>query len=236
MMMTASFATAHFGVFPEEMTPERFVRISEAGGCFGFKGVDVLWTGKSLPEPRLHRRLALIGWQSRSAAEAFLDRQLSEGDAFSGALQAHHLLLQPYRQHGEINWIDMEHPGAIFETGEAPADESEPVCVMTSFGAPIDRESFERFAEGMTEIMPHVQAAPGCRFATQMRPADMRVDGITFSCWDSEAAVRDWAYRGATHADAVKMQQRAPMASRTSFTRFRVLRSERLVLQGTQTV
>jgi|GEM_PF-3792323 len=234
--MQASFATAHFGVFPEEMTPGRFVRVSEAGGCFGYKGIDVRWQGPTVPEPLIHRRLALIGWDSRERADGFLEQQLAAEEAFKGATEVHHLLLQPYRQHGAINWIDTERPGAIFETGDAPVGAREPVCVITSFGAPNDRESLERFAERMTEIMPQVHGAPGCRFATLMRPADMRVDGITFSCWDSEAAMRDWAYRGAMHADAMKMQQRAPMASRTSFTRFRTLRSERVAPQGTQTV
>lgn len=234
--MTAQFATAHFGVFPEDMAPGRFVSVSRAGGRFGFKGVDVHWQADGVPQPLVHRRLAVIGWDSLSAAEAFIDQQVASPAAFAGALAAHNLLLQPYRQHGAINWLDAARPGLIFDLGDGRVASDDRVCVMTSFGAPKDRQSFDTFAARMREVMPRVEAAPGCRFATQMRPSDMSVDGVTFTSWRSEREMSDWAYGAGQHREALQLQRHSPMASRTSFTRFRVLREEVLGPQGTQSV
>jgi len=234
--MTALFATVHFGVFPEGMVPGRFVSVSVAGGCFGYKGVDVHWPADGLPQPFLHRRLAVLGWDSLSAAEEFLERQVASPNAFAGAQVAYNLLLQPYRQHGAINWIDAARPGPIFHLGDDRVAPDDRVCVMTSFGAPKDRGSFDTFAARMREVMPRVEAAPGCRFATQMRPSDMSVDGVTFTSWRSEREMSDWAYGTGQHREALQVQRRTPMASRTSFTRFRVLREESLGPQGTQSV
>ena len=235
-MMAARFATAHFGVFPEDMAPGRFVSVSGAGGRFGYKGVDVRWLADGVPEPLVHRRLAVIGWESRRAAETFMDQQSVSPIAFAGARVVFNLLLQPYRQHGAINWIDAARPGPIFHLGDDRVAPDGHVCVMTSFGAPKDRESFDTFAARMRAVMPRVEAAPGCRFATQMRPADLSVDGVTFSCWQSERAMSDWAYGARQHREALQVQRQRPMASRTSFTRFRVLREEILGSQGTQSV
>ena len=234
--MTAQFATAHFGVFSEGLAPGRFVSVSRAGGRFGFKGVDVHWPADGAPQPMVHRRLAVIGWDSRSAAEEFLEQQLASPTAFAGAQVAYNLLLQPYRQHGAINWIDAARPGPIFHLGDDRVAPDGHVCVMTSFGAPKDRESFDTFAARMREVMPRVEAAPGCRFATQMRPADMSVDGVTFTAWQTERQMTDWAYGARQHREALQVQRQRPMASRTSFTRFRVLREEILGSQGTQSV
>jgi len=89
---------------------------------------------------------------------------------------------------------------------------------------------------GKSWMKLRVEAAAGCRFATQMRPSDMSVDGVTFTSWRSEREMSDWAYGTGQHREALQVQRRTPMASRTSFTRFRVLREESLGPQGTQSV
>ena len=56
-------------------------------------------------------------------------------------------------------------------------------------------------------------------------PGVLKDDPVTFTLWRSQAAMHRFAYGGGSHKHQMDRHRTGPLSDRTSFTRFRVVRS-----------
>jgi len=110
--------------------------------------------------------------------------------------------------------------------GEDPGG---PLIVITTAGYNMGPDlNFDRvidFRRNVDQVRDAMRAIDGNVAAQLFTPHTYGDDGFTTSVWRDDAAMFTGAYRPGAHRSRVDRHKGKPMADRTSFTRFRALRT-----------
>jgi heme-degrading monooxygenase HmoA len=162
-----------------------------------------------------------------AAAEAAFERPDRHVPSLSNTLENWHALLRPIAHRGECNHLSREQPGLIFDVdGE---DTGGPLFVMTTAGFNIGPDlDFARvvdFRVNVDKVHDSLQSVAG-RIASQVfTPHTVGDDGVTMTFWRSDEDMIATMYRPGAHRTQMERYKQSKTADRTSFTRFRVLRT-----------
>ena len=225
--VSCKWASAHWIRFPSIETPETLDLSGRPSGASSWKiGAD------GPPGPDIQRLptpiwAALGLYETRAAAEHAVDEPLLFMPFLERAEESWHALLQPFAHRGECNHLDPSKPGELFEIeGDDPGG---PLMVMTSAGFNLGPDldlgrvlDFRRNVDRAREQADGADGNLGHRVFTPHVPGE---DGVTMTLWRDEAALFKFAYRPGLHRSLLDRHKVEPMADRSSFTRFRVLKS-----------
>ena len=188
----------------------RFFKLLGSGGTDGF-GLSPNWDRYGL----------LAVWESAEAASAFEAGKLWAGYQQRSQEQLR-LELQPMKTHGL--W-DGQKPfeTSLAEAKSAPAKITGPVAVLTRASIHwLKTPRFWRFAVPGAAPLRALAEAPGVRMAIGLGELPI-VRQATFSIWESEQAVQDYAYRDTRHRDVIQLTRRENWYSEEMFARFRIV-------------
>jgi hypothetical protein len=118
--------------------------------------------------------------------------------------------LNPVSSHGK--WSKKEP----FEITKAERTQG-PVVAITR--ARLKWSQSLRFWRSIPPVVEDLHRAPGLRFSIGIGEAPIGLQG-TFSLWDSEAALRDFAYKNAPHRVAIENTEKFNWYSEELFARF----------------
>ena len=139
-------------------------------------------------------------------------------------LESWHVAFDVVGHRGEVDWLDRRHPGLALEP--VADDPGGPLAVMTTAGFVIDKDfDFARaqdFSFNVDRVRGVLDVAPGNVLTHVLQAAEPTgPDGITFTVWRSDDAMRDAAYRPGPHRQQLDRYKAEQTADRTSFTRLR---------------
>ena len=167
------------------------------------------------------RWAVLVAWDSAAQAAAF------EGSATTRAWRslAHerfHVGMRPLTSRGR--WSGREpfgsNPGGRAGVrGGAAAHEGPVASITRARLRPTRAVSFWR---SVPPVAAELHTVPGLRHAIGIGEAPLGYQG-TFSLWDSTAALREFAHRGAAHRDVMVRTPREGWYAEELFARFEVL-------------
>ncbi len=190
----------------------RFFKLLGSGATNGF-GLQPNWDRYGL----------LATWDSAEAAAAFEAGALWQ-DYQRRSQEQWRLELAPIKAHGL--W-DGQNPFAAQLAAEIPTPPSAaegPVAVLTRASIHwLKAPRFWSFAGPGAAPLQALAAAPGVRMAIGLGELPV-VRQATFSVWESERAVQDYAYRDHRHRDVIQLTRRENWYSEELFARFRILR------------
>jgi hypothetical protein len=226
MTRNARFATIHWIRFPQIVTPDQLPLSSYPAACLSWKiGPDgpIGPDGNRLPS-NIWCGVALF--DERGSGESAFEAQ-EHLPALSTAIESWHALLVPVAHRGECNHLERTNPGLIFDT--ATQDPGGPLLVMTTAGfnrgPELDMERVIDFRVHVDRVHDWLKSVTA-RVASQVfTPHTVGDDGVTMSVWQSDAAMVAAMYRPGTHRTQIDRYKRETTADRTSFTRFRALRT-----------
>ena len=142
-------------------------------------------------------------------------------------VESWHALLLPVAHRGECNHLDREAPGPIL-TGH-DHDPGGPLLVMTTagfvMGPQLDMARVFDFRNNVDRIRAVVEASDGNTARQVFAPHTLGDDGVTMSVWRDDATMSAFAYRAGEHRAQIDRYKREQTADRTSFTRFRAMRT-----------
>ena len=137
-------------------------------------------------------------------------------------------LLAPCAHRGEINWLNANAPGPLFEPELARRHDG-PLVAITSVGwvagPDLDPHRVRDFMTRSLALRAGMQGVPGLRasngfaFGTPVGGPDP----ITVSFWADPRAMGDFAYRPGRHADEMAYEAAVRSHDRSSFTRLQTL-------------
>lgn len=179
-----------------------------------FTGASDIWGGLGI-------------WRSREAAEAMI---AAPGDAMpwlGETVAAWHCLGIPIAHRGTINWRGHLQNGDAIRLSST--DPGGPLAVMTTVGFAsrgdgTTRSRIGRFIQGVFEVLDYFAEQPSNLRKDSFLPSDGK-DPLTFTLWSSDEGMRQAVYRSGTHSTWMAAERAEPLSDRTSFTRFRVIRS-----------
>jgi hypothetical protein len=223
----ARFATVHWIRFPSIVTPDQLSLSGHPSGCVSWKiGPDgpVGPDGYRLPSDTW---CGVALFSDLSAAERALAANERFLPSLAEAVESWHALLVPIAHRGECNHLERTNAGPIFEIESQ--DPGGPLLVMTtagfSGGPQLDMARVIHFRVHVDRIHDWLKTADG-RVASQVfTPHTVGDDGVTMSIWRSDSVMVDTMYRPGIHRTQLDRHKRENLADRTSFTRFRVLRT-----------
>jgi len=223
----ARFATTHWIKFPEVVTPDQLNLSGYPTGCLSWKfGPDgpVGPNGYRLPS-NVWCGVALF--DDLSAANSALDSNEHHLPFLSTAVESWHALLVPIVHRGECNHIERSSPGPIFETESR--DPGGALFVMTTAGfhagPELDPARLIDFRVHVDRVHGWLKSADG-RVASQVfTPHTVGDDGVTMSIWRDDPSMVTTMYKPGTHRTQIDRYKSEKTADRTSFTRFRALRT-----------
>ena len=221
------WATAHWLRFADIETPDTLDLSGHPSGAESWKiGPDgpVGPDGSRLPST-IWWGVAL--YASRDAAERSFDDRAAFRPFLDRATENFHLLLQPFAHRGACNHLDPESPGLIFPTtGEDPGGA---LVVMTTagfdLGPDLDLQRVVKFRFNVDRVREAAAAADGNLARLAVTPWRRGEDGMTMTVWRDDAAMTRFAYAKGEHRENIDWYKAEHAADRTSFTRFRALRS-----------
>ncbi len=162
------------------------------------------------------------GGDAADATVADPDESLTTTD---DTTESWHAAFDVVGHRGAVDWLDRSSPGLILTpTAENPGG---PLAVLTTAGFVLD-ENFDLtraqdFAFNTERVREVMSAAPGNVLTHMLSAAEPAgPDGITFTIWQSDAAMRDTAYQRGRHREQIDRYKAEHTADRTSFTRLRV--------------
>ena len=101
--------------------------------------------------------------------------------------------------------------------------------VMTTAGFVVgpgfDMARVVDFRTNVDRIRIHAEAADGNVARQVFAPHTPGDDGVTMTVWRDDASMSAFAYRTGEHRDQIDRYKREQTADRTSFTRFRAVRT-----------
>src|SRR5665213_144536 len=223
----ARFATTHWIKFPEVVTPDQLNLSGYPTGCLSWKfGPDgpVGPNGYRLPS-NVWCGVALF--DDLSAANSALDSNEHHLPFLSTAVESWHALLVPIVHRGECNHIERFGPGPIFDTESR--DPGGALFVMTTAGfhagPELDPARLIDFRVHVDRVHGWLKSADG-RVASQVfTPHTVGDDGVTMSIWRDDPSMVTTMYKPGTHRTQIDRYKSEKTADRTSFTRFRALRT-----------
>ena len=174
--------------------------------------------------PNWDRYALLAVWEAPAAAAAFEAEALWAGYE-RRTQELWQLDLQPIKAHGR--WDGLTPFSVLDPTSELlpDGDAAGPVAVLTRASIRWQQAArFWRDAGPGGAPLRALAEAPGVRMAIGLGELPV-VRQATFSVWDSEQAVQDYAYRDARHRDVIQRTRRENWYSEELFARFRVLGS-----------
>ena len=188
-------------------------------------GEDGLWTRRS----DVWGGVAFYG--DLHTASSVMDDPRAALPWLAEGTEAWHALLCPTTHRGRVNWFGGLEAASNFRT--VPMDKAGPLAVMTSAGfreLPPDalRADIPRRADFVARaerVRAWYHSVPGCLAQGIYHFGPPPIDGLTFTLWDSDAAMTAAAYGAGVHRRQLDRHAAAPLIDRTSFTRARLLRS-----------
>lgn len=225
--MKCRWATLHWIRFADVETPDSLDLSIRPRGAASWKiGPDgpVGPQGLRLPS---NVWCAVGLYPQREDAEALLDAPDGCMPFLRRSLEAWHALLKPVAHRGECNHLNPDEPGELFAIeGHDPGGR---LVVMTTagyrMGPDMDLGRVVEFRRNVDAVRDRMIVAPGNLAAQVFTPHVRGEDGCTTSIWRDDASMIAASYRPGPHRERVDRHMRQPMADRTSFTRFRALRS-----------
>jgi hypothetical protein len=169
--------------------------------------------------------VALFG--GRSAAEEALERRERHLPYLADAVESWRALLLPIAHRGECNHIERPNAGQIFDIDSG--NPGGPLFVMTTagfdLGPELDLARVVDFRVHVDLVHDWLKTVEG-RVASQVfTPHTVGDDGVTMSVWRSDTAMIESMYKPSIHRSQIDRYKSDKTADRTSFTRFRVLRT-----------
>lgn len=227
MAEKARFATVHLLRFTRITTPEELALARVPAGSLSWKigpGGQVGPDGRRLPSDTW-AAVGLFAGQAE-AEHAFRNKEEFMPFLF-GTAESWHLLLRPFRHHGECNHIDRETPGELFEACEECS--GGPLVVVTTagyeFGFEANMDRVVAFRHKVDHVGAWMKDLEGCLFSRAFTPHTVGYDGFTVSVWLSDEAMLNASYRAGLHRNYLDGHKVASDFDRSSFTRFRILDS-----------
>ncbi len=189
----------------------RFARMLGTGIAYGLR-------------PDLRHYGLLAEWTDATAAQAFL---LTDPVLTAFAARGWTWIttwLEPLHAHGAWGGAQPFRP----TTPPAAAPPDGPVAVLTR--AAIRWSRLRAFWQAVPAAACAVAGAEGLRFSLGMGELPL-VRQATLSIWESEAAMRAYAYRAPAHLDVMKRTRAEGWYSEELFARFRVVEAPQNVTQ-----
>jgi heme-degrading monooxygenase HmoA len=226
MLQLGRRATVHWLRFDQSRSFNPAQTTVRPVGCNSWKfGPDV--RGRQALRAASHVWGGIASFLNPVDAEAAFERPERYVPGLSEASQSWHALLLPVAHHGECNHLDPNEPGAAFEPSQN--DPGGPLFVMTTAGFNLQARSdlqrlidFRRRVDGMRDIVSGSAGNLAHQVFASLRPGD---DGMTMSLWRDNRAMTEFAYRAGPHRSELDRQNTRKTVDRSSFTRFRLLRS-----------
>src|ERR1019366_531394 len=144
--------------------------------------------------------VALFG--DLSAAEEALETKEHYLPYLADAVESWHALLLPIAHRGECNHIERSNPGPELDLAR-----------VIDFRVHVDR------------VHDWLKTVEGRGASQVFTPYTVGDDGVTMSVWRSDTVMIGSMYRPGTHRTQIDRYKSEKTADRTSFTRFRVLRT-----------
>ncbi|MFI7589438.1 monooxygenase [Spongisporangium articulatum] len=189
----------------------------------GLRFAKLLGTGRGArftPRDADPRHWALLSvWDGERAADAFRAGRVhrSWDDVSSERLDVR---LAPVTSRG--SWAGRQPFGPL-ALADVPREDGGPVAAITRARLrPVRALSFWR---AVPPVAVALHAAPGVLLAIGIGEAPVGLQG-TFSLWESGRAMREFAYRGAAHAEAIRRSGPSRWYAEELFARFAVRRVE----------
>jgi heme-degrading monooxygenase HmoA len=225
--MKCRWATLHWIRFVDIETPESLELATSPIGAASWKiGPDgpVGPAGTRLPSSIW---CAVGLYPQRTDAECLLDDPAPSMPFLSRALESWHAMLKPLTHKGECNHLDRETPGELFALDGIDPGGSMVVITTAGYrmgpGLDVNRViDFRRNVDTVRERLREVEGNIDIQVFTPHTPGD---DGVTSSIWRTDAAMVAAAYRPGAHRERIDRHRNEEMADRTSFTRFRAVRT-----------
>ena len=144
------------------------------------------------------------------------------------AVEAWHLELSPFDHRGDVNWLGTDQIGEVFDPVDDPSGSGR-LVVVTSAGYVIDENiDLDRvldFATNVNRVRSWMDGADGLLVQHAFSSPDIYQDAMTFRVWRDSTGMRDFGYREGVHRTQMDRYRSEHTADRTSFTRFRPLRT-----------
>ena len=184
-------------------------------------GVDGLPTGISPV-------WCIVGlYRDRAFADTVLDMGAMTFASFGKAIESWHCIARPIAHRGELNWLDRKQPGLVFDVNTV--DPGGPMLVMTTAGFDLgpntDMDRIRDWFANVVLARDSVDTMPGLMLRQIFGPIVPEDDGVTLTLWKNDSAMLRFAYQSVLHRKLVDRYKAEHTADRTSFTRFRPVRS-----------
>ena len=141
---------------------------------------------------------------------------------FADATEVWSAALEPTRSHGHLNWTEL---GCFESSGSRAAG---PLAVLTSVGWDVgpefDAERALSFGAAVARVRQTMWSEPPDGMLSHQAftfPGLLANDGVTFTTWRDEEAMKSFAYRAGAHKTEMDAFRLDETADRTSFTRLR---------------
>jgi hypothetical protein len=230
-MTTASHASLFMARFDELRTSGEQCGTDCPGTLFRQLGADSRAAATESGSQQAYRFLVLSLHADEAAANWSLDNRSAVAPFFEDAVEVFGAVLKPFRHLGECNYLDPATPGPMFTMAESAVDPAEPIAIVTTVGWTLgegfDMNRVADFGVGALGVRASMTGMEGLHSQQSFFfPGLLKHDPITVTLWRNSAAARAFAYGPGLHRDQMQRLRQKNLADRTSFTRFRILRSE----------
>ncbi len=187
------------------VTGASFVKMFGAGSGKGFN---------LMPDFGVYGLLTV--WENEATAQLFFDQNEVFKSYQNRATEIFTVFLQPIMSHGK--WDK-------FEPFEATSrnDPFAPIAVITR--GTIKTKHVFNFHKSSRMASRALEAAKGCIFSVGIGEVPL-VQQVTFSLWENEEAMKNYAYKNPAHLEVIKKTRELGWFSEELFARFQVLRTE----------
>lgn len=242
-MPKACFATLQLARFDALRSVPPLGVEGRTGLLYGNVVTDPRAAGVELGSPQAYTFAVLGLHADADSAHHFLDDAHTLVPWQAEAREVWRAVLQPYRHRGEVNWLDRQSPGAVFEPLAPEPGPNTPFVAITSVGwilKDLDLSRVTRFGMGVSGVRVSMTSTDGLHaqhsfFASGAPDGDpeapaarrcLEWDPLTVSFWRDHASVTAFAYGPGVHKDQMARMREENLSDRTSFSRFQVLRQE----------
>ena len=221
-----SYATIHWIRFGEARTPDMLDLSRRPESCAAWKiGPDGQAAADGSRKPS-DIWCAIGFYRDLAAAEAAMDDAKHFLPFLDDAEEYWQVLLRPVSHKGECNHLDASCAGPMFETA---GDSGGPMVVMTTagfdLGSGFDLRRVVAFRQSVDDLRDVVAGSEGCIAHQVFAPHTRGDDGVTMSIWKDKDSMTAFAYRAGAHRDRIDQHKASAVMDRSSFTRFRPVRS-----------
>ena len=127
------------------------------------------------------------------------------------------LLLQPYKSVGQ--W-DIQSPFQVLPLEANETSERGEILILTR--AKIRLSKLWRFWRDVPQVSHSMLGIPGCHFSVGVGELPL-IQQATLSIWESEQAMKNFAYRSSHHREVIKKTRQYQWYSEELFARFEII-------------